>query len=90
MANDLTKDPWIIDTASSTVLTTDRLRVKSMRWVGPTTADHEAIIQDKNAREVWKGEASGNADNDESLFEGDIEGLIVSKLESGKIYIYLR
>jgi hypothetical protein len=90
MANDLTKNPLIIDTAAPTVLlpATQPMRVKSVRWVGATTAGHLAEIQDANNNVLWSSVAAG-ANN----VEGELEevwwreGMKVPTLQSGVLYI---
>ena len=90
MANDLTKQPWIIDTAAATVLTNDRIRVKAVHWVGATTAGHQAIVQDPASRELFRADASGVNNVDRLLFEADWRlGFKVPTLDSGKLYIYI-
>ena len=89
MANDLTKRPWKVDTAAATVLSSDRLRVKGVRWVGATTAGHTAIIHDKNSRVVWSSVATGANYVESDLIENDWEGLIVPTLGSGILYLEL-
>ncbi len=94
MANDFTSNPWIIDTAGSTVLCTDLIRVKGVRWVGGTTAGHAATITDKAGKVKWTSLASGanNVEGDDinSPPQGwNWDGLIVPTLASGKLYIEL-
>lgn len=94
MANDLLKNPWKVDTAAATVLTTAALRVRGVRWVGATTAGHTAIIHDQNARVVWSGVATGaNYAESDMINTGDRgwdwDGLIVPTLASGILYIEL-
>ena len=89
MANDLTKNPWQVDTAAGTVLTTMKLRVKGVRWVGATTAGHTAIIHDQNSRIVWRSVATGANYVESDLIENDWDGLIVPTLASGILYIEL-
>jgi hypothetical protein len=90
MANDLTKIPWIIDTAAATVLSTDRLRVGIIRWEGATTLAHAAVVQDAAGREVWSDQADAANYESETYPERDIEGLKVPTLGSGRLKIWLR
>ncbi len=92
MGNDLTKNPWLVDTAASTVLSADALRIRGVRWVGATTAGHAATITDKNARIVWTSVATGaNYVESDMINTGDRgwdwDGLAVPTLASGKLYI---
>lgn len=89
MANDLTGDPYIIDTAAATVLSTINLFIKSIRWVGGTTAGHTAVIQDQKGNVIWTSEASGANYVESEIIEQWIDGLIVPTLTSGVLYIQI-
>jgi hypothetical protein len=91
MANDLNNDPLIIDTPGAGVLITQPIRVKGIRWVGATTAGHQAVIQDQDGKLKWKSIAAG-ANNIESDFaerEKLWNGLKVPTLQSGELHIEL-
>ena len=93
MANDFTGNPWKIDSSPFPVTaTTERMRVKKVRWVGPNTAGHTAVITDTAGRILWESRA--NAANDfvaDDLIEtsgpDDWKGVKVSALDSGTLYI---
>ena len=42
MANDLTGNPLVIDTASATPIMTDDVYLDAIRWVGATNSDRLA------------------------------------------------
>lgn len=94
MANDITKCPLVIDTASGTAVLTHAIRIKKIRWVNGTTAGHTAVIQDQNSNLFWESIASGANYVEESDFTHDesqrnvINGLKVPTLGSGKLEIY--
>lgn len=95
MANDLTNNPWVIDTASATALTAMRARVTTIRWVGATDAGHTAVITNAAGKVIWAGNA-GSADHSEDAQTPgyrtrglDTAGLVVPTLGSGKLYITL-
>lgn len=94
MANDLTKAPLVIDTASGSALTTSSYKVKKIRWVGATTAGHSVVIQDQFARPFWESKAAGAnyiEESDFSTYTSNnvvLSGILVPTLSSGKIYIY--
>lgn len=89
MANDLTADPWIIDTAATTVLSTNQIYVKSIRWVGATTAGHTAIVQDQKGNVIWSSVASGANYVESEIIEQWINGLIAPTLASGVLYVQI-
>lgn len=85
MANDVTKIPWILDTAAT--ITTDRVRC-NLRWVGATTAGHTCLIKDNGGRVVWRSVASGaNYVESDAVNPGggpfNFEGFILDTIGSG-------
>jgi len=91
MANNVTNDPIIVDTPGAGVLVSDPIRVKGIRWVGATTAGHQAIVTDKNDNLKWKSVASGanNVESDFAEREKLWNGLKVTTLQSGELHIEL-
>jgi len=92
MSNVITNNPLVIDTASSTAVTSGTFVAWMIRWVGATTAGHTASIQDKNGNVRWASEASGANYVEETHFEAKpqiFEGLKVPTLASGIVYIYV-
>jgi hypothetical protein len=90
MANDLTTNPLVVDTAAATVLWTDYFKPKSVRWVGATTAGHAAEIQDQNGKVMYRAVADGANFIDDALIEREDpgwNGFKVPTLDSGKLYI---
>ena len=70
----------------------------TIRWVGATTAGHQAIVKDNKTSPdtVYEGLANGANFIDERSFGAEyagprrvVGGLAVTTLESGKLYIYL-
>ena len=90
MANELEKDPMVIDTASPNVIITDRLRIKSIRWVyeGASAGDN-VEVQDAAGNTIWETVASGANYSESELIEQDVTGLIILTLAGGKLYITL-
>lgn len=91
MANDLTKNPWVVDTAGSAAILTSWADIRSIQWIGGTTAGHAAIVQDQNGVVIWRRLAQGANQNFDSEFEGRfgrrVNGLTVPTLDSGTLYI---
>ena len=97
MANDLTKNPWVVDTAAAGSLTADRMRVRSFRWAGATTAGHKVIVKDDAGDVMWESFAPGANFIEAESFGGgrgidsgggkDCGGIAVTTLDSGKLYI---
>lgn len=91
MANDLLKNPWTVDTASATAILTDWANLRSIQWIGGTTAGHEAVIQDKDGRVLWRRLATGANQDFETVFPErlghPVNGLLVPTLTSGVLYL---
>jgi hypothetical protein len=93
MSNDLTKNPWLIDSAASTVLSTNQLRITAIRFVGATTAGHECKLTDQNGVIIFSSFATAANFLDSQIFPNgglQVSGLIAPTLGSGKVYVYLR
>jgi len=90
MANNVTQNPWIIDTAGT--LTTGTMRVRLLRWVGGTTAGHECIVTDGQDQEKWRSVAAGSNHIDADHMESYQVwvGLKVPTIQSGRLYIYFQ
>jgi len=90
MANDTSRRPWALDTAA--VITTDRVRVRGLRWIGATTLAHVCQVEDKNGERIWDSVATGANFKDETQFgEGqgaDFDGFELAVISSGILYVY--
>ena len=94
MANDVTTNPIIIDTADATAkIISHSLMISSIRWVTDATANDAAIVADGNLKVKWESQATAGAYTEaEKDFEPHLwlqDGLIVTELESGTLYISL-
>lgn len=88
MANVQNSDIWIVDTAASTMVDSRNVKVKSVRWVGATTAGHAAEIQGVDNRVLWSSVAAGANNVESELVERWwMGGFKVPTLASGKLYI---
>ena len=95
MANQTKGNPWIIDTGGADDLVPDSGSVidRGFRWVGGSTAGHTCVVKDGNDLVVWESLATAANFKDESRFDNDRglavpNGLVVSTISSGKLYIY--
>lgn len=90
MANSATGNPWVLDTADcNTLLTSARVKIVGVRWVGATAAAHYAELQDTHCNTIWRAVSGGS-----SYVEADsvnsnrlYTGLKVASLGSGKLYV---
>jgi hypothetical protein len=92
VANNTTKNPWILDTAGS--VTTDLVRVRMIRWDAEgAAAGNNATITNAADRMFWAASATGvNTGIESDMFEGvsgNVQGLKVGVIDAGKLYVYL-
>lgn len=89
--------PWVIDTASSTAITSDALQIDQLLWVPGkgAAADSECKVTDNSSTPlVLFDKFTTGADVDEfplklgSKFPTN--GLIVPTLDAGKLYVYFK
>jgi len=90
VANDTSRRPWALDTAS--IITTDKVRVNGMRWVSKSsTAGDDLSVEDNNGEVVW--ESVANVTNnyvEEVVFNPprDFDGFELAVIDSGTLYVY--
>lgn len=94
MANDLTSDPWFIDTQGATVLWPTQVRIRFVEWYNPAAAGDLMEIQDKNNKPIVKARAEvANGTQVFSLGSGGggdwYNGLKVPVLTSGQLLIHI-
>lgn len=90
MSNDLTGNPWKVDTASATAIWTGMVWVSKFVWDEPSTVGHELTITDKDSHQIWHENAIAAGDGIHYEREGGVfHGLIVSTIASGTLYIFL-
>lgn len=90
MANDLRRNPWIIDTPGAGVLYSSRIFVKQFQFMQYLNDTDNVVVQDKNGREVWAENGAADLETVRSGAVGAIEGLIVPTLVNGKLLIYIK
>lgn len=94
MANRTNANPFVIDTASATPITRQKIRIQKLRWDAEAAAagDNVVVTNTRAGLDVfWAATAAGVDAQIESDFlgtAGDCDGMIVPTLNSGKLYIY--
>ena len=93
MANVLTDNPWVIDTAGSANLRTAWSDIRRILWVAPgSVAGDEANVQDQNSNVIFRRLATGANtsvfEEYEERFGRPVNGLKVPTLGSGILYIF--
>lgn len=91
MANNVSGDPLILDTANTTTVVDPRgLIITKVRWVGATTAAHHATIKNADGATIIDMVATGANYTEESTEKMYCKGLIMHTLGSGIVYVYYK
>ena len=89
MANDTSRRPWSLDTAA--VISTDRIRVQSLKWVTLTGGvDGDNVnIEDANGEIIWQSINVAATDEfiDTDYPYADFEGFEVAVIDRGILYV---
>ncbi len=89
MANDISSNPWILDTVTAGLLWPSNVFVDHFEYIG-TTAGHTCQIVNGAGLVVWEGLMSTDLDPDHSGKIGVIySGLRVSQISSGVVRVFL-
>lgn len=93
MANALRDHVWFVDTAGAANVVDETVLIDTIRWVGRTTAAHEAVIENAAGVVIWRSVASADSptSDEESSFCNCLRalgGFSVPTLGSGQLFIY--
>jgi hypothetical protein len=96
MANKFSRNPLYIDTAPAVwqpnvagQATVIPLKIKTIVWSGQAAAGDEAMVVDSAGNLIWNARAYNTDFQQESPNVGWINGLQVTRLDSGFLQIYL-
>ena len=97
MANQISGNPLVLDTAATTVVVANQFRVSAIKWtVDNGGADNDTVVlQDKNGvvkyEEILNIVTSGPVQAPPISFPVPVvfDGLICPTLSGGKVYVYL-
>jgi hypothetical protein len=91
MANDLTSNPWVIDTASASVLCQTNVAVEHFEFAGYSAQGSQCIVQDRSGKTVWAATGAADLEEVRSGKVGWIQGLKIPTLENGGVLrVYIR
>lgn len=87
MANDITGNPWFLDTTGT--IYTDKVKIESIVWSDQVAAGDQLLIKDNNGKTILDTKAS--AANTEQWFgiKGWFNGIVLTTLASGKVMLYM-
>ncbi len=86
MADDLTSNPWVIDTTGAK--TSAEIRVARIAWKNATTLSHTVLVVDGSGKTIFEDFASGAVYNVSEPIGRVCTGFSVTTLNSGKLYVY--
>jgi hypothetical protein len=87
MTNVLTGRQLYADTIG--VLWQTQVKINSIVYSDGTVAGHQAVLVDRLGRPVWNGIMSTDLDPDTSTKIGWVEGLTLSRIDSGNVIVYI-
>lgn len=88
MANDLTQNPFVVDTAATTLLISNPVYMKTVRWVSESSsAGDNVVIKDLESNVYLECTALGANTDKSYLIERWVSGARVTTLDSGKVYL---
>ena len=85
MADDLTSNPWVID--STGAKSSQEVSIDRISWKNATTLGHTVLIVDGSGKIIFEDFASGATYNTSQPIRRVYTGVTVSTLSSGKLYI---
>lgn len=91
MANITTGNPWTCETAAA--VTTKPLFVNRMVWAPEADGD-DILVVDNSGATLWSLKAIAADSNKgityERIFESSINGITITTIDSGTLYVHIR
>jgi len=96
MANDITTNPLVLDSAAATVIVSNLFRITAIKWtVDSGGADNDTcVLTDKNGKVIYEEilniVTSGEVQAPPMIFPVPLKcnGLVCLTLSGGKVYVY--
>lgn len=85
MSNDITSNPWIIDTVGA--IFAGKISIDRISWKNATTLNHTVLIVDGSGKTIFEDFASGATYNTSQPIGREYTGVTITTLQSGKIYL---
>ena len=89
MANNVTGNPYTLDTTGVIIAGTTELSIDFVRWVGGTTAGHQCILMDASSAIIWRSIAPAANYVEQAPIRKRYFGLTLDTLGSGTVDVYL-
>jgi hypothetical protein len=89
MANILTANPWVVDTASATPIFKTYAKLRHIEFNSYAVDADNCVVTDQNGVTIWVGNGNAALEAERSGNIGWVNGVIVPTLTAGKILIYI-
>lgn len=91
MANNLTSNPWVIDTPGAALLFAGDVYVEHFEFAGYAAQGNQVIVQDRFGKNVWLATGAADLEEVRSGKVDKIHGISVPTLQGGGILrVYFR
>lgn len=91
MANNVTTNPWVLDTVTASVLLPTNMRVDHFEFVGYGAQTDTCQVQNGQGVVIWQGHGTSDLQEVRSGAVGWIFGGIrLSQISSGQVRVYLK
>lgn len=87
MANDITANPWKLDTPGTVY--TKQVRIMAVEWVLPTSTGDDLVITDEQDHPLITAKAEANLQSQFRQLDGWYSGVKLVTLDSGTVLIHL-
>ena len=85
MANSLTTNPWVIDTASAALLYATNVKVLHFEFVGYAAYGSLCQVQDRFGKVIWQASGAQDLEEVRSGPVGWVHGIAVPVLDNGGV-----
>lgn len=89
MANNLTSNPWVIDTPGASLLFAGDIYVEHFEW-STYAAGATCVVQDRFGKTIWQPTAASDQQEVRSSKVDKVHGIAVPTLTSGKLFVYFK
>ena len=88
MANNLTANPWVVDTPSATPIFRTYAKLRHIEFTSYAVDADNCVVNDQNGVTVWVGNGNPALESERSGSIGWVNGVVVPTLTAGKVLIY--
>ena len=94
MANDMSRNPWVLDNVGTVWGTTAQplpVEIIQIEFAGYNVNTDACVIQDLDSKVIWQGDGASDLSTVRSGKIGTVhKGVKLTTLTAGKVFIYVR